>query len=85
MIEHISENDVSVNRATNPSVIAYSPVFNVAAVMIDRHLNQGRGNCPAIINADAGPGTEARNPITYQQLADRVNRCGNLLHSLVFL
>ena len=83
MIEHISENDVSVNRAPTPSVIEYSPVFNVAAVMIDRHLNQGRGNCPAIINADTNPGTEARNPITYQQLADQVNRCGNLLHSLV--
>ena len=48
MIEHISENDVSVNRTANPSVIEYSPVFNVAAVMIDRHLNQGRGNLSLI-------------------------------------
>ena len=72
MSEPVPDNTVSVDRAPTPSVIKYSPVFNVAAVMIDRHLNQGRGNCPAIINADAGPGTEARNPITYQQLADRV-------------
>ncbi|MEE3014032.1 MAG: benzoate-CoA ligase family protein [Chloroflexota bacterium] len=82
MSELIPDNAVSVDRAPTPSIIKYSPVFNVASAMIDRHLDEGRGDYPAIINADASPGTEAGEPITYQKLAEQVNRCGNLLRSL---
>ncbi|MCH8989509.1 MAG: benzoate-CoA ligase family protein [Chloroflexi bacterium] len=62
----------------------YSPVFNVAVPLIDRHLAEGRGGYPAIINADvsADAGEGAEKQVTYQQLAERVNRCGNLLRSL---
>ena len=82
MSEPVPDNTVSVDRAATPSVIKYSPVFNVATAMIDRHLDEGKGSYPAIINADASPGTEPAEPVTYQMLAEQVNRCGNLLRSL---
>ncbi|SVE13573.1 uncharacterized protein METZ01_LOCUS466427, partial [marine metagenome] len=49
-----------------------------------RHMVEGRGGYPAIINADvnADPEEGAERQVTYQQLAERVNRCGNLLRSL---
>ena len=82
MSEPAPDNAVSVDRASTPSVIKYSPVFNVATAMIDRHLDEGKGSYPAIINADASPGTGPAEPVTYQMLAEQVNRCGNLLRSL---
>ncbi len=82
MSEPVPDNSVSVDRAPTPSVIKYSPVFNVATAMIDRHLNEGKGSYPAIINADASPGTGPAEPVTYRMLAEQVNRCGNLLRSL---
>jgi benzoate-CoA ligase family protein len=82
MSEPVPDNTVSVDRAPTPSVIKYSPVFNVATAMIDRHLDEGKGSYSAIINADASPGTGPAEPVTYQMLAEQVNRCGNLLRSL---
>ena len=82
MSEPVPDNAVSVDRTPTPSVIKYSPVFNVATTMIDRHLDEGKGSYPAIINADADPGTESAEPVTYRMLAEQVNRCGNLLRSL---
>ena len=82
MSEAVPDNAVSVDRTPTPSVIKYSPVFNVATAMIDRHLDEGKGSYPAIINADASPGTGPAEPVTYQMLAEQVNRCGNLLRSL---
>ena len=82
MSEPVPDNAVSVDRTPTPAVIKYSPVFNVATAMIDRHLNEGKGSYPAIINADASPGTGPAEPVTYQMLAEQVNRCGNLLRSL---
>ena len=78
---------VTVDHSATPSRIEYSPVFNVAVTMIDRHVTEGRGGYPAIINADtwnAHPDSDeaAGILVTYQQLAERVNRCGNLLRSL---
>ena len=78
----MADHSVTVDHSTTPSQIEYSPVFNVAVHMIDRHLAEGRGGYPAIINADAGnPDAEegVEEQVTYQQLAERVNRCGNLL------
>ena len=74
------DHRVTVDHATTPSQIEYSPVFNVAVPLIDRHLAEGRGGYPAIINADAGDQEEKQ--VTYQQLAERVNQCGNLLSSM---
>jgi benzoate-CoA ligase family protein len=45
--------------------------FNAARYFIDRHLFEGRGGKVAIECGD--------ERVTYDQLADRVNRCGNAL------
>ena len=83
----MAAHSVTVDHSATPSRIEYSPVFNVAVTMIDRHVTEGRGGYPAIINADtwnAHPDSDeaAGKLVTYQQLAERVNRCGNLLRSL---
>lgn len=52
----------------------FSPVFNAAVPFIDRHLNEGRAE-KVVIRTTYG------QEITYQQLSDNVNRCGNLLSS----
>lgn len=78
----MTDNNVIVDHSTSPSRIEFSPVFNVAGYMIDRHLDDGRAGYPAIINADARAAeahSEVEKQVTYQQLAERVNRCGNLL------
>ncbi|CAI8054444.1 Benzoate--CoA ligase [Geodia barretti] len=59
-----------------PSAIRYPDVFNVAVPLIDHHLEEGRGWKTAIIFDDTG------ETVTYAQLVERVNRCGNLLRSL---
>ena len=82
----MADHSVTVDHSTTPSQIEYSSVFNVAVTMIDRHLAEGRGGYPAIINADVDANTAleegVERQVTYQQLAERVNRCGNLLQSL---
>ena len=82
----MADHSVTVDHSATPSQIEYSPVFNVAVTMIDRHLAEGRGGYPAIINADvdanADPEEGVERQVTYQQLAERVNRCGNMLRSL---
>ena len=70
---------VTVDSTTTPSTIEYSPVFNVAVPFIDRHLAEGRGGKTAIITDGAD---DTGTTVTYQQLANRVNQCGNLLRSL---
>jgi len=51
-----------------------SNVFNVAAWLVDRNLEEGRGENVAI---ECGDGR-----VTYGQLAERVNRAGNALRAL---
>lgn len=55
----------------------FSPVFNVAVPFIDRHLKEGRAE-KVMIRTTAG------REVTYGQLAENVNRCGNLLTSWGF-
>ncbi len=78
------KHSITVYHSTTPSQIEYSQVCNVAVHLIDRHVAEGRGGYPAIINADAstGAGEPDEKQVTYQQLAERVNQCGNLLSSL---
>jgi len=75
----MADHSVFVDRSSTPADIQYSPVFNVAVPMIDRHLENNRGAYTAIINTDATESADIK--ITYQQLAERVNQCGNLLRS----
>ena len=67
---------VVVDSTVSPSVISYSDVFNVAVPFIDQHIDEGRGWKTAIVFDDTG------DTVTYEQLEDRVNRCGNLLRAL---
>ena len=72
----MQQHTVVVDSSVSPSAITYSDVFNVAVPFIDQHIDEGRGWKTAIIFDDTG------DTITYSQLEDRVNRCGNLLRSL---
>jgi acyl-coenzyme A synthetase/AMP-(fatty) acid ligase len=65
---------VTVDSTTVPSTIHFAPVFNVAVPFIDRHLQEGRAG-KVVIRTVAGE-------VTYGELAEHVNRCGNLLLSL---
>ena len=70
------QHSIVVDSSVTPSVIRYSDTFNVAVPFIDRHLDEGRGYKTAIVSCDS------EETVTYIQLAERVNRCGNLLWSL---
>ncbi|MEC7489514.1 MAG: benzoate-CoA ligase family protein [Pseudomonadota bacterium] len=64
-------NLVRVDRSGNVPVFKFADTFNVAVHMVDRHLGEGRGDRSAYI-------TDSEK-VTYRQLAERVNRCGNAL------
>ena len=49
-------------------------MFNVAAPLIDRHVQEGRSEKVAFRTVDGD--------VTYGALADNVNRCGNVLREL---
>lgn len=70
----MQHNIVDVDRSVSPTALGYSPVFNVAVPFIDRHLEQGRADKVAIRTVD--------EDVTYAELAERVNRTGNVLSSL---
>src|SRR5919198_1996200 len=63
-----------VDRSRSPARLSFGPGFNVAVPFIDRHLAEGRGDKVAI--------KSAAGAVTYRELAERVNRCGNALMSL---
>jgi benzoate-CoA ligase family protein len=63
-----------VDRSQSPARVDFAPGFNVAVPFIDRHLREGRGAKVAIRSADGD--------VTYAELAERVNRCGNALLGL---
>ena len=66
-------NTVHIDREGDAPVFTFSDSFNVSVHMIDRHLNEGRANRLAYITD--------HEKVTYGQLAERVNRCGNALLS----
>jgi benzoate-CoA ligase family protein len=57
-----------------PAQFTFPPDFNVATYFIDRNVAEGRGENIAIETAD--------ERVTYHQLQEGVNRCGNLLRNL---
>ncbi|HEX3761724.1 MAG TPA: benzoate-CoA ligase family protein [Kofleriaceae bacterium] len=65
---------LTVDRARSPSGFRFAPGFNAAAVFIDRHVPEGRGGKVAI--------RCAASEVTYTELAEQVNRCGNALVGL---
>ena len=74
----MQQHTVEVDASVSPSGIRYPDVFNVAVPFIDRHLDEVRGGKAAIVFDDTG------ETVSYGQLAERVNRCGNLLRSLAW-
>ncbi len=69
--------DHSVRRIKTDghSRLEFASVFNAAATFIDRHLAEGRAD-KVVIRTTAG------DEVSYRELADRVNRCGNALIGL---
>ncbi len=70
----MKDNTVTLDESESPAAIRFSPVFNVAVPFIDRHLEEGRAAKVVIRAGD--------EEVTYGELAERVNRCGNALVSL---
>ena len=64
----------SIDSAGSSASIQFAPRFNVAVAFIDRHLEEGRAHKAAI--------RTVHGDVTYGQLAENVNRCGNALRSL---
>ncbi len=65
---------VVVDRSRSPAAIQFQPGFNAAVPFVDRHVPEGRGEKVAI--------RCAAGDVTYAELAERVNRCGNALLGL---
>jgi acyl-coenzyme A synthetase/AMP-(fatty) acid ligase len=63
-----------LDQSETPAAIRIAPVFNVAVPFVDRHVEEGRGAKVAIRTID--------EEVTYAELAERVNRCGNALKNL---
>ncbi len=72
----MQQHTVAVDPSVSPTSISYPDVFNAAVTFIDWHLDEDRAGKTAIVFDDTG------DAVTYEQLAERVNRCGNLLWSL---
>ena len=73
----MQDHAVVVDDAQTPATIAFAPVFNVAVPLIDRHLSEGRSEKAAIRTVGGA--------VTYGELAERVNRCGNVLREMGLL
>ena len=67
----MTDHTVTVDRSITPATLDFSPVFNAAMPMIDRHLAEGRGDKVAIRTVS--------EDVTYAALAGAVNRAGNML------
>jgi benzoate-CoA ligase family protein len=70
----MQDNTVFVDEKVDPPTLNFAPSFNVAVPFIDRHLDEGRAEKDAIRPVDES--------VTYGQLAERVNQCGNLFKTL---
>jgi len=64
----------ALHNALRPMHIELPALFNVTTHFVDRHLPEGRGDKVAIECGD--------DRVTYRQLLERVNRCGNALKKL---
>ncbi len=69
------DHTVTIDKSTTPATISYAPVFNVAPMFIDRHIDEGRAD-KIVIRSTAG------DTVSYGDLARNVNRAGNALLGL---
>ena len=63
---------VHLDQTDYPGKIRFSEVFNAAVPLVDRHPEQGRGEKTVIRCVDG-------TTVSYRQLQQRVNQCGNFL------
>ena len=68
-------NEVRIEKTATGSALRFAESFNAAVPFIDRHVKDGRGAKPVIKTTDG-------ETVTYAELAERVNRCGNALTAL---
>ncbi|MFV1987710.1 MAG: benzoate-CoA ligase family protein [Gemmatimonadota bacterium] len=83
---------LTIDRTSTPAAFDFSPNFNAADWFIDRHVHEGRGANVAIREVCAPDGVPAdrdgpdrggaHRAVTYDELADRVNRAGNALRDV---
>ena len=70
----MGDHTISVDTSQSPTVLTYSDNFNVAVPFIDRHIEEGRADKVVIR-------TNRDRQVTYGELAENVNRTGNVLLS----
>ncbi|MDP6067704.1 MAG: AMP-binding protein [Alphaproteobacteria bacterium] len=68
------DHTLTIDSSETPTVITYADNFNCSWILVDRHLEEGRG--------DKVFSRSAAGELTYSQLAERQNRCGNVLFGL---
>lgn len=66
---------VKIDNSQQPSAIIFPERYNVATSFIDRHIEEGRAEHIAILTYNG-------EKISYGQLLEQVNRCGNALKAL---
>ena len=67
-------NSVSIDRKAVPPTVEFSDTFNVANLFLDKHIIEGRKKKIALLTESA--------TVTYGELIEKVNRCGNALGKL---
>ncbi|MCH2292337.1 MAG: AMP-binding protein, partial [SAR324 cluster bacterium] len=68
----MKEHTFHLDTSSSPGKFEFSETFNVVVPFIDRHLTEDRGEKIAILCSNG-------ESVRYSELADRINRCGNLL------
>ena len=68
-------SDTQTREATSEAVLELPQKMNVATMLVDDHVSEGRGERIALYYGD--------EEITYQQVQQASNRAGNVLRSLV--
>jgi benzoate-CoA ligase family protein len=71
----MQDHTIKLNKEDKQTIIEYTPVFNAAVPFIDRHVEEGRTD-KVVIRTTTG------DQVTYGELAERVNCCGNVLLNL---
>ncbi len=71
----MKNHQVEVDNSRGRVALNFAPLFNVAVPFVDRHLQEGRADKLAI---RTNHGVE----VTFGELAENVNRCGNALLGL---
>ena len=68
------DHSVVVDESSTPRGVEFSEIFNVSVALLDRHLEEGRGDRPALVTHGAS--------WSYAAIADRVNRAANAFREL---